>query len=476
MSNSALPQDNQMHHSDSSKSKTGKKTKNKILIGTLAVCIGVIGLGGAGLAYRQTTRYKVSDAMEVNLKELTNTQYPANTSGLSKKFRRYNDRTLTVVKRDDNHFDFVLEPNNDHTAKIVIKNIDLELLTPKVPEWTKNDEGLEVVAFTNREWNRQQISFPADSEHIEISGGDGFEEENIYQIALANNCINGGLWEVILTTKEDGNKKLYYQGWFDFPHGLYKEVFEDINNISYWKHWRRLEHWQDPSGAVVKTDLLRDVIDEQEVQADFPLDEKIIASGEQVRKVRTVLANNLQTWGDFYSGEHEIKFGSFVPPGYYNTDKPWGHEYWRIGQFDKAVLRNINPVGVDETLQELELTFTDTKSGEQNKLFISGVDIKNLPQLPVEEYNKGLYMPLGIGIPPFYQDYEELKTNHPDKSPYFAGLLDSKGGWINNHQVALAGVAMHRDQENSDLLHLYFLSYERMTLIAHFKVDIKSLY
>ncbi|MEQ8962764.1 MAG: hypothetical protein RLP02_33440, partial [Coleofasciculus sp. C2-GNP5-27] len=206
------------------------------------------------------------------------------------------------------------------------------------------------------------------------------------------------------------------------------------------------------------------------------LDEKIIASGEQVRKVRTVLANNLQTWGDFYSGEHEIQFGSFIPPGYYNTDKPWGHEYWRIGQFDKAVLRNVDPVGVDETLQELELTFTDTKTNEQNKLFISGVNIKDLPQLPVEEYNKGLYMPLGIGIPPFYQDYEELKANHPDKSPYFSGLLDSQGRWINNHQVALAGVAMHRDQDDPELLHLYFLSYERMTLIAHFKIDIKSLY
>ena len=40
----------------------------------------------------------------------------------------------------------------------------------------KKDKDLEIIALTDREWNRQQVSFEPDSKHIEITGGDGFEK------------------------------------------------------------------------------------------------------------------------------------------------------------------------------------------------------------------------------------------------------------------------------------------------------------
>ncbi|HBL14387.1 MAG TPA: hypothetical protein DD379_23965 [Cyanobacteria bacterium UBA11162] len=447
-----------------------KLTKKKIVFTTLPILVALLGVGGLGFA----SRYKASNEMLLNLKEFSNSEYPANPAPLSKNFERYSGRELKIIKKDDTHFDFVLEPKNEKTAKIVIKNIDLSLLTPKAPEWTKKDNGLEVIAFTDREWNRQQISFPADSEHIEITGGDGFEQKNLFEVALANNCLNAGYWEILLFTKEDNNKSMYYQGWFTFPMGHYKSVFEKINNLSYWKHWWKLEHWQDPSGTVVNTKLLREVIDEQEIATQFPLDERIFATGEQARKVRTTLASNLTTWGDFYTDKNQIEFATFRPPGFYDHNVPWGHQYWRIGKFDKATLRNIKPVGVQQNLQEIELAFNDTKTGEQNRLVISGINLKELSKLPVEEYNKGLYMPLGIGIPPFYQSYDDLEKNHPHESPYFAVLLDSKDQWIDHHKLALDGIAMHLDKENPNLLHLYLLSYERNTLIAHFSMNLKE--
>ncbi len=178
-------------------------------------------------------------------------------------------------------------------------------------------------------------------------------------------------------------------------------------------------------------------------------------------------------WRDIYKSENKIEFATFRPPGFYDPNKPWGNEYWRIGKFEKAILRNIQPIGVKQNLQEIELLLRDTKTGEQNRLFISGINIQNLPKLPVEEYNKGLYMPMGIGIPPFYQSYEELTKSPPDESPFFSFLLDSKDRWIDHHHLAVDGSVMHLDQDNPNLLHLYLLSYERNTLIAHFLLYVK---
>jgi hypothetical protein len=444
-------------------------TKKQVLFATLILFLGLIGAGG----FWFTSRYKFSNQMPIKFTELSNAEYPENPAALSKNFQRYSNRKLTIIKKDDTSFDFVLEPTNQKTAKIVIKNVELNLLVPKMPAWTKKDPGLEVIALTDREWNRQQVSFPANSANIEISGGDGFEKQNLVEIALANNCLNAGYWEVLLFTKESNNKSLYYQGWFTFPMGHYKNVFEKNNNISYWKHWWRLEHWQDPSGTVVNTDLLRKVVNEKEANTKFSPDEKVIAAGEQSRKVRTTLTKNLATWGDFYDNQNDIKFASFIPPGFYDSQKPWGNEYWRVGKFEKAILRNIKPVNSQKDLQEIELLFSDTKTGEKNRFFISGVNLKELPKLPVSEYPKGLYMPMGIGVPPFYQSYEELQKNHPDQSPYFSVLLDSNNKWIDHHRLAIDGSVMHLDKDNPNLLHLYLLSYERNTLVTHLLINLE---
>ena len=445
--------------------------KKWIIFSSLVVLLILLIIGVSGF----TSRYQANREMQVKVKELSNLEYPENPATLDPNFQRYANRELKIIRTDDTHFDFLLEPTDEKTAKVIIKNIDLSLLIPKAPEWAKEDEGLEVIAFTDREWNRQQIKFPVDSEHIEVIGGDGFEQQNLGEVALARNCLNAGLWEIILSTKdEDGKKAMYYQGWFDLPMGYYKDVFEKINNLSYWKHWWKLEHWQDPTGTVTDVNLLRKVINEQEVGTELPLDEKIIAAGEQSRKIRTTQAINLRTWGDFYNQNNEIRFATFRPPGFYDHDKPWGNEYWRIGQFEKAMLRNIKPVGVSDNLQEIELLFRDTKTGEQNKLFISGFNINELPQLPVEEYPQGFYMPMGIGLSPFYQSYEELKQNPPYESPYFSFLVDSQERWIDHHRLAVDGPVMHLDRDNPELLHLYLLSYERNTLVAHFLIDIST--
>ncbi|MBD2203106.1 hypothetical protein H6G33_16865 [Calothrix sp. FACHB-1219] len=444
-------------------------TKKTIGFTSLIVFFALLALGG----FWFTGRYKFTNKMPVKITEFSNADYPANPALLSKNYQRYANRKLTIIKKDATRFDFVLEPTNSKTAKIVIKNVDLQLLVPKVPEWVKKDKDLELIALIEREWNRQQVSFPANSENIEITGGDGFETENITEIALSNNCLNAGYWEVALFTKEDNNKSLYYQGWFTFPLGYYKNIFESNNKISYWDYWWQLEHWQEPSHAVIKNNLLRTVIDEKPANITFPLDERIISAGEQTRKIRTTLTKNLTTWRDFYNNQREIQFATFRAPGFYQPTQPWNTQYWRIGKFEKGILRNVKPVNNPVNLQELELLFTDTKTGEKNKLLISGFNAQELPKLPISDYAKGLSMPLGIGLPPFMQSYTDLNKKHPDENPYFSLLLDSQNRWINHHQLGVDGTIMHLDKDNPNLLHLYLLSYERNSLIAHFLVNLQ---
>ena len=456
-------------------SATSSLFKNKKTIVAIATAILIVtGIWSAVFFLRFIHRYRTSDEMQVNIKEFSNEEYPANTALLSKNYQKYKHRNLKLVQKDDTHFDLVLEPTNKRTAKISLKNIDISLFVPKIPRSIRADKGLKEIYLTEREFNRQQVSFPANSDSVEVIGGDGFEKQNLYSIEIANNCLNAGYWEIILSTKENGQKSVYYQGWFTFPMGHYKNIFEQINNISYWENWRRLEHWQDPDGTKMKLDLLRRAIDERQIPTKFPLDEKIIVSGEQTRKIRTLLADNLVTWGDFYKNYNQIRFATFRTPGWYDNNTPWKNQYWRIGKFNQAILRTIEPTDSKQNLQEIELVFTDTKTGEKNRLLISGINLNQLPKLSVSDYQKGLYMPLAIKAPPFFQSYQELKSQSARENPYFGVILDSKDRWINHHELAIHGFAMHLDKDNPNLLHTYLLSYERHTLVAHFISDLEQ--
>ncbi len=419
-------------------------------------------------------RYDTAQTMQVEVKEYTTSEYPEDPAPLSAYYKKYGGRSLKLTQLDDTHFNFTLSPTVDNrVSTVTFKNIDLELFVPKLSDWVKQDEGLEKITLVDREWNRQQVSFLPDSEHIEISGGDGFEASNIHSLHLARNCLNAGLWEVLLFVKEDGGKKLYYQGWFDFPLGHYKNIFEDINSVSYWKHWSRLEHWHDPEGTEINLHLLRMVTSERQVSVDPLPNEKIIVAGEQRRKIRTLNAEtNFLTWQDIYKQPKKIQFASFVPPGQYKLDHVWENKYWQIGEFDSALMRDIASASGETSLQELEITFKDTQSGEKNRLIISGFDLNALPQLATQNYPKGLYKPMGINVPPFYQSYDELKNEPPFESSYFSVLLDQDNQWINHHSTSIDGPVMHLDKDDKSILHLYLLSYERHTLIRHFKIQL----
>src|SRR5262249_23653847 len=151
-----------------------------------------------------------------------NAQYPEDPALRSVHFGQYSGRRLKLLQRDPTHFDFALEPLRKHVATVVFRDVDVSLMTPSEPVWVKGDADLERIALTDRQWNRQKVSFDPHSAQVEVSGGNGFERENLFSAELAKNCLNAGLWEVLLFVRENGHKALYYHGWFTFPLGHYK--------------------------------------------------------------------------------------------------------------------------------------------------------------------------------------------------------------------------------------------------------------
>jgi hypothetical protein len=348
----------------------------------------------------------------------------------------------------------------------------------------------------DREWNRQQVQFQVPGPQVEVTGGDGFEVCNLSGASLAKNCLNAGLWEVLLSVKEDGKKAMYYQGWFTFPLGLYKQIWEQNTGLSYFHddhYWYRMEHWLDPTGTPINLCRLRTVQSVAAIDARFCRSERILYDGEQIRKTRTTNMPNQRTWGEILCCRNAT-FATFKSPGLYDVDKPWKNEYWRLARFHGAVVRGVDcPARPGQVLHEIELTFHPDRKGSGHetcddlgckagncsrdrgaltRIFIGGIDLESLPVLPVYNYSKGLYMPMGIAVPPFYQTYEELRINPPTDSPYYSFILNEKDEWLDHHSIAIDGPVMHRDVNDPDMVHLYLLSYERHTLVAHFVLPI----
>ena len=461
-------EDNASQNNDQVPARKGKRLR-RFLVGMVAIVLlaGVIGIGYF------FSRYTVAEETIVDLYEFPTFKYADDPSGRSPYYSEYGGRQLKLKQLDETHFDFIFEPLDEHVAKVAFKNVDVSLLTVNIPEYAKEDDGLRRIALTDREWNRQQVQFYVGNDNVEVTGGDGFEQKNLKVASLARNCLNAGLWELLLFTKTETGKEMYYQGWFSFPIGQYKRLWEKNNGLSYWDDFNfyRMEHWLDPAGNVLPMEKLRTVVSESEIDAKFDPDEPIPFAGEQIRKRRTTQAPGVRTWGDVIEKRDDIQLATFYPPGYYDVQKPWHNRYDLIAEFEGATHRRIKSLHGGEELDELQLTFKSI-DGKESRLFIGGVDLSKVPAAAPEDYPKGLYLPMGIGTPPFYQDYSVLKKNPPQDSPYYSFFLDENNGWIDHHTMAVDGPILHRDAENPDLLHLYLMSYERHLLVAHYVLPI----
>jgi hypothetical protein len=414
-------------------------------------------------------RYDNAPERTVTLRAFSNAEYPEDPAERSLAFGNYPHRRLRIQQTAGTRFRFLIEPGSDHATTIELTEIDLAHIVTAVPPWVKSDPDLTRVGLIDREWNRQQVSIRRDSSHVRLhEGGDGFEQRSFSRVDLARNCLNAGLWELLLFTVEDGTERVYEHVWFTFSLGLYKDIFERVNGLSYWDHWWSLEHWVDPAGTPIRLDRLRTVEREWPLAASARWDETPRWQGEQRLKRKNVLAPPVYTYRDWY--RQPIQFASFIPPGRYSVTHPRDTQLHYLAELTGATLRQVRTPAGPGALYEIELSFKSNRTGESTRLVFGGLDMQRLPATIPDRYERGWQVPMGIGNPSFFESYEELQARSPLQRPFYGFHLDAHDRWIDHHAVGVDGPLLHRDSADPSTLHLYLLSYERHALLNHFVI------
>ncbi|MGD1949926.1 MAG: hypothetical protein ACFB14_09795 [Leptolyngbyaceae cyanobacterium] len=363
----------------------------------------------------------------------------------------------------------------DGETTLNLRDIDLSRFIPQVPEFAQDDPALTQWFLTEREFNRQRVVFAAGSEHIDISEGFGGYSADQLSIGLTNNCLGAGYWELAIYAQTPTGQETVYQGYFDFPWGTYAEMIAQFNPTPYWAQARTMEAWPGfrfLRGTQFDLSDFRSVINETEVAATDLADEEIMTFGEQDKKSNLIVGEIAgTTWADLRASD--LQFHSFVYPGIYEESRLWGSDYSQIETLDQAIAREVDSPLADTPLKEVELVF-DGSQGTR-KLILTGIDMDAIPQLASEDYSDGIYMPLGFGTP-FTQDYEDLKRLNPVEQPFMSMVLDGDNRVVNYRMdIGLNGVVLHRDEENPDMLHVYPMSYERITLVGHYTVNLAEI-
>lgn len=415
-------------------------------------------------------RYDDAPIQAVNLVTFSSADYPEDPEERSAKFGNYSHRRLVIQQTGDTRFRFLLEPATPAAAPIELMEVDLAHFVAAVPHWIKNDPDLTKVGLIDREWNRQQVRFPRNSPHVQVhEGGDGFEQRALSRVDLAGNCLNAGLWEVLLFASEHGGDRVYEHLWFTFPLGLYKNLFERVNGLSYWAYWWSLEHWVDPSGTPIRLDQLRTVEQEWPVQATARWDEPVAATGEQALKKRNILTPVAARYHDWYT--QPVRFAGFIPPGRYSVRHPRETQLHYLAELTGAALRRVKIPAGPKPLVEIELAFRSHLSGEATRLIVGGLDLVTLPAASPKEYDRGWQAPLGIGNPGFFESYAQVAANPPVQRTFYGFHLDTQNRWMDHHAIGVDGPLLHWDADDPSLLHLYLLSYERHALLNHIVIE-----
>lgn len=412
-------------------------------------------------------RYDTAPVQTVSLTTFSDAAYPEDPEVRSAVFANYPHRSLTIEQTRDTHFHFRIEPASEQATAIELIDVDLAHLVAAVPPWVKTDPDLTKVGLIDREWNRQQVQFDRSSSRVHVrEGGDGFEQRALSRVDLARNCLNAGLWELLLFTAEDGQERVYEHLWFTFPLGLYKQLFERVNGLSYWSYWWSLEHWVDPSGTPIRLDRVRTVEREWPGQSTVRWDEPVAVRGEQVHKRKNILTPVASTYRDWYRGP--VQFSSFIPPGRYSRAHARDTQLHYLAELAGATVRQVKLIGGSQTLFEIELDFRSHQTGEATRLILGGLDGTAIPVASPEHYDRGWQAPLGIGNPSFFESYEHVVKEPPAERTFYGFHLDSQNRWLDHRAIGVDGPVLHWDADDPSLLHLYLLSYERHAVLNHF--------
>lgn len=375
--------------------------------------------------------------------------YPGNPSSLQTPLRQ--DVTAIVLqRRPDGLYDvsFSSPPN---APTLALSAIDLRPMVPRIPEIARGERTLEEVALAQREFNRNETHF---------GPGAGADD-----VRLANNCLRAGLWEVMTARKTDGGMKLDFHGWFEFPMGEYRRLFEEVNGVGWSGFETQMARYPSMGGFKLALETLRRVERSTAVSGLSALSgQQPVRFGEQTRKAKLLITQGIATYGDFTAAKMQpVALARFSEPGYYNLSDPVRFDISWLTQPSRAEWRKVRASHGAQEMTEVEIRFHNGY-----RLVVGDASLASLPARsePPKADADVLALTFGIGTPEIYLPAANRMKEFEKPRGNYLFLLDADGRTVDNHQAGVDRVFLWREAGKPDRLHVMLVGYERIAIVG----------
>ena len=394
-----------------------------------------------------------SDAKRIDLRVQEPAGYPGNPSTLATPLRQ--DITqLELERKPDGTFRLALL-GKESAPKL--DSLDLRCFVPRVPSLAKGNAVLERLALIQREFNRNETK-------VELEGGGTFK--------VANNCLRGGLWEVMTEKKiAEGKLGLDFHSWFTFPEDQYAALFKEVNGRDLASAKDDLMRYPALDGFVVPLDALRTVQSTTPAKGlKLHADEKPLAFGEQTRKAKLLLTPGIATYADFYSAAKQpITTAKFSEPGFYDTKDPVKFDLGWLAHPLSASVRKVKGVADPVEMTEIELVYENGR-----RVILGDSTLAALPartELPTKDAET-LRATFGISTPEIYATAAERAAEYQAPRAGYLLLLDKDGKNVDNHPIGVDRAFVWREKGSPDRLNVLLIGYERITAVSRISFEL----
>ncbi len=412
-----------------------------------------------------------SQSFVVDLKMATDAEYPDNNmiGFKSKTATGFTHHKAFVNENASGKYDFTILPGNSLSDTILVKDVNLLEMMPSIPKYVKSDPYLSFITLLNQEWNRIQVKF--NSKAV-TAKGSGTEKNVVTRVDVSNNCLAKGLWEILFFTNESNNDVLYFQCWFDFPDGVYNELFKKRNGVAIGQYDAMLKSYSHEKTQRIDLNKLRKVTSEKAIAFNGQNNELYPLKGERETKAKNIIyPSTVTSINDLLTDK--TTFATFAAPGRYTKSDPRKTELSRFQKLNKATLGQTVSTNAGKTAtNEFQLFFSDNTGGKSTKLVIGGLQLDKLPVLSTANLHKGWQRPMGVSNHSFYNSADDINGASSLQNPYFAFLIDENGNWVDSHDVGIDGVLLYRDEADPNKVNLFILAFERHAFVGHFVFDI----
>lgn len=304
------------------------------------------------------------------------------------------------------------------------------------------------------------------------------------RIALVNNCLSPGLWEV---SAQDSVGEMYH-GWFSMPKDQYFSMLRANNDLRASDLDLRLAlRYKKKAEVPLDLEKLRVENEMLHVTQARLAAEKAIGSystQDSRRKVQRGFfkvkrdAENVpaEYFSDLKKGDI-FELYAFIPPGIYSTEKLQNITY--DPEWTDVEIREVKPLtqfkdnqSIFDDMGYMEMVLY---SSDRSRAFVIG----NVPfslLVMQEDYD---IPALGVGVLPASEPIERRYLRFKEgPSPHYAYMARVKDGefyGVNNHEYGIEQIFLRPfEKEGNPFLRVTFVSYERIMDVLEVEVPLND--